>query len=105
MATIVMESAKVIAACEAKIEYIRQKRKEEDEKILEWEMGKTYHTWYFKPYRPTKEQAEESLLADSYPNYPSIRGWGSMSRCKKVLAIAELGDPVTLTDEDVSWIF
>lgn len=105
MATIVLDSAKVIAACKAKLELVQQKRKQEDEKTLEREMGKTYHTWYLKPYKPTREQAEKTLLSDSAANYPSIRGWGSISRCEKVLAIAELGDPVTLTDEDVSWIF
>lgn len=102
MATIVMESAKVIAACEETISRILYRRAKENEKMIATEMAKYHYTWYFKPYHPTREQALEVIR--SY-FYPSAYAWGDLDKAEKLLRLAKLGDPVTLTENDVSAIF
>lgn len=104
MATIIMESARVIEACTATITRIEKYRKDSDEESIQRIMGQTWHKW-FKPYRPTREQAIKYLVDSDNWSFPCIRGYGTLGKAKKLLKLAQLGDPVMLNQDDVDDIF
>ena len=105
MATITMNASEVIAACQAVIQHIIDKRAKDEESLIAHEMSKTYHTWYFKPYRPTREQAIEKLDKSEYWGWKSEYAWDDLAHAKKLLKLARNGDPVTLNEKDTDVLF
>ena len=94
MATIVMESAKVIEACETTIAHIEAERIARDEQAIKNTMMQTRIGAWFKRYNPTREQAIKILDA-----------WDDLSHAKDLLRLAKRGDPVTLNEKDCRVIF
>jgi hypothetical protein len=104
MATIVMESAKVIEACENVIAVIERERADNDEKRIRNVMA--YKHGWFKRYYPTREQAIEILdNRREYFGWRSMVAWGDLAHAKKLLTLAKHGDPVTLNEEDARVLF
>lgn len=106
MATIVMESAKVIEACEKIINRVTKHRQDKNEEIIARRM-QYRHGWFWNRRNYTREEAiaflDEQTWLDSW-------GWcydygGQLRRAKELLKMARLGDPVTLSQEDVQYIF
>ena len=99
-----MDSAKVIKACEAvtaKIEAHRQKR---DEAAIAQEMASRSLGWRGF-YWPTREQAIKALNRSDAWGWRSIYAWGDYDHAKKLLLLAQHGDPVTLNEEDTRVLF
>ncbi len=110
MATITIPSAKVIEACEKTIASIIKARADSDENQIQYHLSQTWHTWYFKPYRPTRVEVLKMLQTrgrrwDSGITFPSNYAWNDCSHAQKLLKLAQNGDPVTLNEEDVRVIF
>lgn len=104
MATIVMKSAKVIEACEKTIALIMDMRtKDHAQKISEY---LSYTTFSFLKMKRIPEFTLEQATAgaDEYIKmFPYA--WGDLSKAKNLLRLAQLGDPVTLNEEDCRVIF
>ena len=100
-----MDAAKVIKAAETTIQAIKDRREKEDEETISWELEKTYHTWYLKPYRPTREQAIDRLNKKDTWGWRSVYAWGDLEKAKKLLHLAKHGDPVMLNEEDCRVLF
>ena len=106
MATIVMESSKVIEACEKVIARIEKHREDKDEKTIATRM-QYKHGWIWARKNYTREEAidflNEQTWLDSW-------GWcyaygGQLQAAKKLLKLAQHGDPVTLNQDDIENIF
>lgn len=107
MATIVMESAKVIEACEATITRIESYRKEKDEAKIAGVMATKIFVGWFKRDYPTREQAIKYLdnNRDHFFGWRNCTGWSDLAHAKKLLTLAKHGDPVTLNEEDCHVLF
>ena len=104
MATIVMESAKVIEAAKAVIAHIREVRLERDEEsIAYWMQPRTL--FGFKRKARTREEAIKALEAADMYGWRSYYGNGTLSSAKALLKLAEHGDPVTLNEKDIEVLF
>ena len=103
MATIVMESAKVIEAAKATIESILAVRVRRDEQAIANVMA--YKRGWFKKYFPTREQAVKILDEGNMFGWRSQKGWGDEAHARKLLTLAKHGDPVTLNEEDTRVLF
>jgi hypothetical protein len=103
MATIVMDSAKVIKACEATIKHIKDTQKKRDGYSISVVMAEK--RGWFKKYYPTREQAIKILDESNMFGWRSGYAWGDLEKAGKLLKLAQLGDPVTLNEEDVRVIF
>lgn len=105
MATIVMQSAKVIEACNRTIELIKCERTKRDEDAISRMMRCKRMGAWFKTYYPTREQALILLDTSDFWGWRSSYAWGDGQHAKKLLRLAMQGDPVTLNEEDVRVIF
>ena len=107
MATIVMESAKVIEACETTIAHIEAERIARDEQAIKNTMMQTRIGAWFKRYNPTREQAIKILDNDRghFFGWRSAYAWDDLSHAKDLLRLAKRGDPVTLNEKDCRVIF
>ena len=104
MATIVLPAEKVIAAAENTIAYIRNERNGEDEKkIAEWMKPRKF--LWFKLRARTREEAIKALDNSDSWGWRSEYAWGDLKHAKKLLRLAQLGDPVTLNEDDVRVLF
>lgn len=104
MATIQMDSQKVIAACEAVISHILAHREKRDEKAIAKEMATRSLGWRGL-YWPTREQAIKALDKSDCWGWRSQYAWGDLDHAKKLLLLAKHGDPVTLNEEDTRVLF
>jgi hypothetical protein len=103
MATIVMESAKVIEAATKMIANIKAERKTRDDKTIEMAMG--FRRFSFKRgfYYMNREEA---IYFVNHEGWTSSWGWssyawGTLDAAKKLLVLAQHGDPVTLNENDM----
>lgn len=105
MATIIMESAKVIEAAEKKIAYINALRISRDEKAIARRMADK--AWSFRrgSYFMTRDEAIHWLDCSDTWGWHSMTGWGDLAHAEKLLRLAKLGDPVTLNEEDARVLF
>lgn len=101
MATIQMDSQKVIKAAETVIAKIMAHRESRDEAAIAYKMARRSLGWRGF-YWPTREQAIKNLDRSSdYFGWRSIYAWGDLDQAKKLLLLAQHGDPVTLNEEDI----
>lgn len=108
MATIVLPAEKVIEAAEKTIKDIKTKRLTDNAVMVSNYIkkntpGKFFAKLGFKA--PTEEQAISELIQDIWGSYPSEYAWRDYSSAKKLLKLAQHGDPVTLNEEDVRVLF
>jgi hypothetical protein len=107
MATIVMESAKVIEACEDIISRILTAQElRRAEKFNEYlaETKFSFRKLCRVPAYTTVADCARGV--DTYMEmYGQFYCGRKLSKAKKLLKLAKLGDPVTLTEEDVADIF
>jgi hypothetical protein len=108
MATIVMESSKVIEAADAVIKSIRNERILRDEKCIENAM-KPQKRWFRKNIELTREQAIEYLdkiaRDNMFANWRSHAGACVLEKAKTLRKLAQHGDPVTLNEKDIEVLF
>ena len=104
MATIVMESAKVIEAATKVIASIEAERNRRDEEKISRMMG-TRRGW-FKKFYPSRETAIKLLNCTSDMwGWHSMYAWGTLGEAKALLKLAQHGDPVTLNEKDIDVLF
>lgn len=104
MATIVMDSQKVIEAAQAVIDKIEAHRLARDERAIAYRMASRSLGWRGF-YYPTREQAIDALNRSDSWGWRSIYAWGDLDHAKKLLKLAHHGDPVTLNEEDITVLF
>lgn len=107
MATIVMTSAKVIEAANNVINDILAERKKRDEAAIHNAMLKKCFSFKrMSSYYMNREQAIQ-YINDNYSSGWgfSYYAYGTLSDAKKLLKLAQHGDPVTLNQEDISVLF
>jgi len=108
MATIVLPAEKVIEACESTIAYIKERRLKENEQMIE-EWLKHNQPWsilqWFGVEPPTRETAIKKLTQNVWSFYPSYSSKEQMRHTKRLLKLAQHGDPVTLNEIDTNNIF
>jgi len=105
MATIVMGSTLVMQACNTTIERILTEREKRDENCIRKVMLSTRIGAWFKRYNPTREQAIDILDKGDMWGWRSQYAWGGLDHAKKLLRLAQLGDPVTLNEDDARVLF
>lgn len=103
MATIVCDAAKVKAAAQATIDWIKAERKIEDEQKIAKRMKSKRFILFGRNL--TREEAIKDLTYDRWQFYPCVNFWNDFEHAKKLLLIAEHGDPVTLNEEDARVLF
>lgn len=108
MATIIMESTKVIEAAAKVIAQIEAKRKEENEKTIHNAMTLAFRFSFKRGfYRMNREEAIQWIREQStcgswgFSSY----AWGTLAEAKALLKLAQHGDPVTLNENDISVLF
>lgn len=102
MAHIVCSAKKVRAAAQAVINTIEETRTKRDEKAIARVMENERVCWwkFWQPVGMTREQAIKWLDAsDEAWGWRSIHGWGDLGKARKLLTLAEHGDPVTIDEE------
>ena len=107
MATIVMESAKVIEAANNVIKNINAKRERLDHKTISHAMQQnmfSFKRWFYKMNR---EEAINWINNQGWTSSWgfSIYAYGDLSHANKLLKLAQHGDPVTLNEEDIRVLF
>lgn len=100
MATIQMDSQKVIKAAETVIAKIMAHRENRDETAIARKMASRSLGWRGF-YWPTREQAIKALDNSDCWGWRSIYAWGDLDHAKNLLLLAQHGDPVTLNEEDI----
>lgn len=108
MATIVMQSQKVIDAAEFTIADILARRVAEDNRTIAEYISRNTPNGIFKKLgfkTPTREQAIKKLSKDIWGFFPCIRGYGTIEKCEKLRKLAQHGDPVTLNEDDIHALF
>ena len=108
MATILMESAKVIEACEKVIARIEAYRAKEDEETIKLAISMCKRFSFKRGfYTMNRQEAIDWINKQScFGRWSfSIRGWGDLSEAKKLLKLARHGDPVTLNENDIEVLF
>lgn len=103
-----MESAKVIEACNARIEHILSVRKERNEQTIAKAMARKVRVnWWNLTLKRTRTREE----AIKYLDENVMFGWRSgyeyddLEHSRKLLNLAQHGDPVTLNEEDCHVLF
>lgn len=104
MATIILESKKVIDAALAVITEIEAIRTSKDEERILKEM-RGLSVFGFAFFAKNRKQAIKDLTKNDCYFFPSSYAWGDYRKAKSLLKIAKQGDPVTLTEEDVDVLF
>ena len=105
MATIVMESAKVIEAAEKTIARIRARQIERDEKAIARRMANKAFSFRRGFYFMTRDEAIHWLDCSNSWGWRSMAGWGHLEHAEKLLRLARLGDPITLNEKDAEVLF
>jgi hypothetical protein len=111
MATIQMSAEKVAIAAQAVIDKIEKIRADRDKRTLETAISKMMPSkiaQWFGAKPKTIEQIKQIITRSwdkDYYNYPSRYGWREYDYAKRLLIIAQHGDPVTLTDKDTEVLF
>ncbi|OQB10051.1 MAG: hypothetical protein BWY21_00535 [Parcubacteria group bacterium ADurb.Bin216] len=104
MATIIVPAAKVLEAALAKIEAIETVRKASDAKTeAKLVYGRKFLGFSTGP--KTLEEAKRKLRYDTCGTYPSAYAWDDLDHARKLLTLAQHGDPVTLNEEDCRVLF
>ncbi len=105
MATIVMESARVIKAAENVLAHIDIVRKKNNQKQIDARMARK--AWSIRRgfYLMTQSEAIDWLNQSDTWGLPSCYAWGDKNHAEKLLRLAKLGDPVTLNEEDTRVLF
>ena len=107
MATIILESAKVIEACKNTIATIEAVRAKRDNRAITNRMAMKAFSFKRGFYNMNQEEAKQwineqgSLSSWGWSYY----AWGDLDHAKKLLLLAKQGDPVTLNEEDCQVIF
>jgi hypothetical protein len=104
MATIQMDAKKVIEAAQAVIDQILAHRLARDERAIAQEMATRSLGWRGF-YYPTREQAIKLLDRSDFWGWRSMYAGGDLSHARKLLLLAEHGDPVTLDQDDIQVLF
>lgn len=101
MAHIVCSAEKVREAAQATIKQIKETRIKRDEKAIARVMeNERVHWWKFwQPAGMTREQAIKWLDASDMWDRPRCYAWEDLEKAKKLLILAEHGDPVTIDEE------
>ena len=108
MATITIPSEKVIEAAQATISNILANREARDAKAVQAYIAQSTPgplARFFGRKPATPERAKRALRELTFGDYPSCAGWGDLAHARKLLKVAEHGDPVTLNEEDVRVLF
>ena len=107
MATIIMDSLKVIEAATNTINKITAERDRRDNNVIDRMIFDTENRlFWFRRYTPTREQAIVLCNTSSdFWGWRSIYAWGTLDHCKKLLKLAQHGDPVTLNEDDIKALF
>ena len=105
MATIVLESQKVIEAAEKTIAHIMAEREARDNAAINRRMARKAFSFFRGFYFPTQEEAIKKLDESDCWGWRSIYAWGDLDKAQALLKLAKLGDPVTLNEEDVRILF
>lgn len=109
MATISMSADKVIEAANNVISDIMAKRDLRDEELIIDVMKKGYFS--FKQMKRIKYDREEAIKYINDNSYIgsgyswSIYAYGTLYDAKRLLKLAQHGDPVTLNQDDISVLF
>lgn len=109
MGTIVVSAEKVIQAAEKTIAHILAIREESDKQTIAWYIQK--HTpgkigTFFARRAPTEIQAFERIKREWGYEFPNNYTHGAqLSHAKRLLKLAQNGDPVTLNETDCDMIF
>ena len=107
MATIIMSAEKVIAACENAIQVIQAKRNKIDEETIQAAMNQRMFSFKRGFYKMNREESikwvNEQSIWSSWGW--SIYAWGDLDHAKKLLKLAQHGDPVTLNEKDTAILF
>ena len=106
MATIVMESAKVIDAALAAIARIEDERTLRDNQMIDRAMQPYKLFGLFTIKEKTMYEAIQYLdkRCDMF-GWRSMYAWGSLDSLKKLHKLAMHGDPVTLNEKDIDILF
>lgn len=106
MATIVMESAKVIEAAERTIRKIKSERDKCDNVRIDREMGRKSFSFRRGFYYKTRDEAIKALDARrEFMGWRSWYAWEDLDKARNLWRIAKHGDPVTLNEDDVRVLF
>lgn len=105
MATIVMESAKVIEAAKKAIADIRAERMTQDNDKIYRRMNDRAFSLFRGFYKMTTEEAIVWLDDRHSWGWRSIYGWKTFEHAKNLLRLAQHGDPVTLNEKDTAVLF
>lgn len=109
MATIQLPAEQVQARALGVIDSILQARKDKAKTMIEVQMRQPVSVGFlgFKKKYMTEEEALNYLADFSYDFYlcQNVYAGNSLAKAKKLLLIAQVGDPVTLNEDDVSLLF
>lgn len=104
MASIVLPAEKVIVAAESTIAHIEKVRKDQDEEVIaNWMKPRKFLGFTMRAR--TREEAIKALDNSDSWGWRSEYAWGDLKHAKKLLRLARLGDPVTLSEDDVRVLF
>ena len=97
MAHIVCSAESVATAAQARIDRIKRIREDRDETAITKAM--LPHKVWFKTVSYTREEAIKFLNEDNFFGWQSQYAWGDLDLAKKLLILAQHGDPVTIDEE------
>ncbi len=104
MAHIVCTAEKVYESAKAVIKGIEEERIARDEKPITHVMGHKRVAWWkvWQPVGMTREQAIKWLDTSDMWGWRSDYAGGALNTAKKLLILAEHGDPVTIDEESAA---
>lgn len=102
MATIVVSASAVIEAAQRTIEAVKLRRDTENEKTIAYYMQPRKFLWFKLKPRTREGAIHEARMAWEYP---CTLGHDILIHAKKLLTLAQHGDPVTLNEEDCRVLF
>lgn len=105
MATIVLDSAKVITAAERAIAHIMGIREERDRKAIDRMMAPRKRLWRSTVHLNEAEAIKALDAGADMFGWRSRYGWGTIDKAKALRKLAQHGDPVTLNEDDVYVLF
>ncbi len=104
MAHIVCTAEKVYGSAKAVIKMIEEERLARDEKSITRVMGHERETWWkvWQPVGMTREQAIKWLDTSDMWGWRSCYARDALNTAKKLLILAEHGDPLTIDEESAA---
>lgn len=105
MSHVKVDAKRVQQACENFLEYYKTKLNEKLDEIVYKYVGKREY-WLFGTkytYETAKEMLDNGDIWSKYIMLKSFYGSQDAAQARSLLSLAKLGDPVTLTTNDV-WI-